>query len=128
MLSYLLDSHQIPQHPVQNFENQETKKIKTKPRKNTNLELWKQPPPSEADLQKKKHNSMSTRRNRHEKSKTEEMGMEIVQRIVVLPALSNPRTRIRASLFPKREENIFVNRMPILSQSMRDQKSNANRA
>lgn len=39
--------------------------------------------------------------------------IEIVQRIVVFPALSNPRTRIRASLFPNREENILVNKMPM---------------
>lgn len=37
-----------------------------------------------------------------------------LQRIVVLPALSRPRTRIRASLLPKTVENIRVNKIPIL--------------
>lgn len=37
-----------------------------------------------------------------------------VQRIVVFPALSRPRTRIRASLFPKSEENIRVNKIPMV--------------
>jgi len=36
-----------------------------------------------------------------------------VQRIVVLPALSRPRTRIRASLLPNTEENILENKIPI---------------
>ncbi|KAM1924471.1 hypothetical protein ACFX15_022255 [Malus domestica] len=44
--------------------------------------------------------------------------IEIAQRMVVLPALSNPRTRIRASLFPNREENILVNKMPIFVRDL----------
>lgn len=41
-----------------------------------------------------------------------------LQRIVVFPALSRPRTRIRASLLPKTDENIFVNSIPILRDSL----------
>jgi hypothetical protein len=37
----------------------------------------------------------------------------IIQRIVVFPALSRPRTRIRASLLPKTDENNLVNTNPI---------------
>lgn len=38
---------------------------------------------------------------------------ESVQRMVVFPALSRPRTRIRASLFPNSDENSRVNTIPI---------------
>lgn len=36
-----------------------------------------------------------------------------IQRMVVFPALSRPRTRIRASLLPKTDENSLVNTNPI---------------
>jgi len=36
-----------------------------------------------------------------------------IQRMVVFPALSRPRTRIRASLLPKTDENNLVNTNPI---------------
>lgn len=43
----------------------------------------------------------------------------IIQRIVVFPALSRPRTRIRASLLPKTDENNLVNTNPIFRFSSR---------
>lgn len=40
------------------------------------------------------------------------------QRMVVLPALSNPKINTRISLRPKRELNILLNHMPIFVESV----------
>lgn len=80
------------------------------------MEWWRQLRPSEADLKRKVIKSNESIRetensNRMVRERSREVGS--VQRIVVLPALSRPRTRIRASLLPKREENNLVNTIPI---------------
>jgi hypothetical protein len=91
------------------------------------LEWWIQLRPSEADLHQKPksehtknyQNSINTHHSKSLRKKTNKrVSLRIrkennIQRIVVLPALSRPRTRIRASLLPNTEENILENKIPI---------------